>query len=608
MMERICIYNRCSTEEENQKNALEIQVQESVEIVRQHACWQIVDQFVESQSGTTSAGRSKYQKMLSLIEQRKYTIVVIKSIDRLVRNTKDWYLFLDCIVRNNTRLYIYIDNKFYSPEDSLITGIKAILAEEFSRELSKKMKNAHKRRQTNKSGYNICSEMFGWNKISKDIYEVNEEEANAIRQAYDLIDQGYGFDRLSKEMFQRGVRSRNQKKIAPTTWRKMLRSPRMYGTVILHRTEFDFNLHKAVQIPETEWVLCEDALPPIVSREYYHRMLEIMDKRSRECNISDSQAMPKRTGAHELSGKIVCGLCGNVFYRRKQSLKDGKRAVWVCSNYINKGTKQEDNPEGCQGIFLIEEVLKEFIFKAYVERFKSSEGGDRYLIDETVRILRRTLSGANDISKIKKLEKERKKLERNKDKAFDKLMDGVLSDQDYKTFVEKINEQLQRVSSELDTLQAEMSGIEDIEKRLIGIKEELKQGDVLKEALKAEVIGKVQEIRVYEDQMLDICFDKYQAAACEECAADEEDFYTVSIRYEYVYEGNQQLADMRKRMKEYIRARNQVTVKEIMEVFEVSQSRAYLRLRELKAEGVVEYARNGQGGYWYLRKNSCNET
>ena len=603
MRERICIYNRCSTEEENQKNALEIQAQESVEIVRQHAGWQIVDQFVESQSGTTSAKRSKYQQMLACIEQRKYTIVVIKSIDRLVRNTKDWYLFLDCIVRNNTRLYIYIDNKFYSPEDSLITGIKAILAEEFSRELSKKIKNAHKRRQTNKSGYNICSEMFGWNKISKDIYKVNEEEANAIRQAYELIERGYGFDRLSKEMFQRGVRSRNQKKIAPTTWRKMLRSPRMYGTVILHRTEYDFNLHKAVQIPETEWVLCEDALPPIVSREYYLRMLEIMDKRSRACNISESQGMPKSSGSHELSGKIICGMCGNVFYRRKQSLKDGKRAVWVCSNYINKGTKQEDNPEGCQGIFLIEDVLKEFIFKAYVERLQNPESKDRYLIDETLRILRSTLSGTDYILKMKNLERESKKLLRNKDKAFEKLMDGVLSDLDYKAFMRRIDEQLQKISCELDELKAEMSSVEDREKRLLGIKKELKQGDVLKEALKTEVVGKVQGIRVYENQILDIRFDGYKVKVGNECTdADVTDLYTVRIQYEYVYEGDKQLADMRERIKAYILAKEKVTVKKIMETFEVSQSRAYSRLRELKTEGIVEYERNRDGGYWYLVK------
>ena len=154
-LEYVCIYNRCSTEEESQKNALEVQARESVEIVAGFQDWIIVDQFIESQSGTTIKGRSKYLTMIDGIEQKKYTIVMIKSIDRLVRNTKDWYLFLDCIVRNDVKLYIYIDNKFYSHDDSLITGIKAMLAAEFSRELSKKIKNAHRRRQIKKSGLNI---------------------------------------------------------------------------------------------------------------------------------------------------------------------------------------------------------------------------------------------------------------------------------------------------------------------------------------------------------------------------------------------------------------------------------------------------------------------
>ena len=603
MMERICIYNRCSTEEENQKNALEIQAQESVEIVERHVGWQIVDQFVESQSGTTSAKRSKYQQMLASIEQKKYTIVVIKSIDRLVRNTKDWYLFLDCIVRNDTRLYIYIDNKFYSPEDSLITGIKAILAEEFSRELSKKIKNAHKRRQTNKSGYNICSEMFGWNKISKDIYEVNEKEAESIRQAYELIEQGYGFDRLSKEMYQRGVRSRNQKKIAPTTWRKMLRSPRMYGTVILHRTEYDFNLHKAAQIPETEWVICEGALPPIVSREYFDRMLEIMDNRSKKSRISNAQKIPQKVGANELSGKIICAECGNVFYRRMQSLKNGKRPVWVCSNYINKGMKTEDNPEGCKGIFLIEDVLKDFIFKAYMERFQNSNNADRYLIYETLRILKNALSETDCISKLKMLERELAKLQRNKEKSFEKLMDGVLGDQDYKIFVDRIDEQMKQISGKLDELKTEMNGGADTEQRLIEIKRELKQEGILTEAKKEEIVKKVQEIKVHGDHMLEICFDKYKVAVSEDYPVTEgQDSQVVSVRYEYVHEGDKQLAKMRENIKKYIILKEKVTVKEIMETFNLSQSRAYSRLRELREEGIADYFRDGQGGYWYLVK------
>ena len=63
-MEYVCIYNRCSTEEENQKNALKVQAQESLEIASGFTDWMVVDQLVESQSGTSVKGRTKYQYML----------------------------------------------------------------------------------------------------------------------------------------------------------------------------------------------------------------------------------------------------------------------------------------------------------------------------------------------------------------------------------------------------------------------------------------------------------------------------------------------------------------------------------------------------------------
>lgn len=66
-----------------------------------------------------------------------------------MRNTRDWYLFADRLNCAGKRLYFYLENTFYSPEDALLTGIKAILAEEYSRELSKKMNLAHQKRQQN---------------------------------------------------------------------------------------------------------------------------------------------------------------------------------------------------------------------------------------------------------------------------------------------------------------------------------------------------------------------------------------------------------------------------------------------------------------------------
>ena len=132
---RAAIYNRCSTEEENQKSALMIQAAESLEVVQKKG-WELIWQYVEAQSGTSTRKRLEYQKMITHIEEGRYDVIVIKSIDRLARNAKDWYLFLDCIARNHVKLYLYLEQKFYLPEDALLTGMKAILAEQFSKELS----------------------------------------------------------------------------------------------------------------------------------------------------------------------------------------------------------------------------------------------------------------------------------------------------------------------------------------------------------------------------------------------------------------------------------------------------------------------------------------
>ena len=77
-------------------------------------------------------------------------------------NTRDWYLFADRLNCAGKRLYFYLENTFYSPEDALLTGIKAILAEEYSRELSKKMNLAHQKRQQNNGKPVLTSKSYGY--------------------------------------------------------------------------------------------------------------------------------------------------------------------------------------------------------------------------------------------------------------------------------------------------------------------------------------------------------------------------------------------------------------------------------------------------------------
>lgn len=359
-MNRVGIYNRCSTEEESQRNALMVQAEESREIAEKKG-WCVVAQYIESESGTTAVRRKEYQCLLQAMEEKQFDIVMVKSIDRLTRNTKDWYLFLDSLVRNQIRLYLYLEQKFYQSDDALITGIKAILAEQFSKDLSQKIKNAHRRRQEKRSGFNITRDMFGWEKTGKNTYCICEEEAAYFRQACALVEQGYGYHRIAKKMYEIGARQKNGNRISEVVWRNMLRSPHAHGTVILHETEYDFETKKKVQLPEIEKIVIEQALPPLISKEYHEKILAILDENAKNvrekvvkrqrlenCESAKEQDIkhmldrknealryPRNYGKHYLSGKVTCASCGAPYYRIK--------GIWKCSTFLKQGREH-----GCQ--------------------------------------------------------------------------------------------------------------------------------------------------------------------------------------------------------------------------------------------------------------------
>lgn len=86
-MIRAVIYCRCSTEEECQRDALVRQAAEARECVRR-LNWFLADEYIESRSGTSVRGREQYQRLFEDLLGKRFDVVVIKSQDRLMRNTK----------------------------------------------------------------------------------------------------------------------------------------------------------------------------------------------------------------------------------------------------------------------------------------------------------------------------------------------------------------------------------------------------------------------------------------------------------------------------------------------------------------------------------------
>ena len=182
---RAVYYCRVSTDDENQATSITNQKEESINVIKENH-WELIDGYVdEGKSGTTTKKRTEYNRLFKDMETDKFDIIVIKSQDRLMRNTKEWYFFIDKLVQYNKKLYFYLERKFYSPDDALITGIKAILAEDYSRSLSKNINNAHRKRQETGSNVVITSKTWGYDKINKTVV-INEKEAEMVRFIYEM--------------------------------------------------------------------------------------------------------------------------------------------------------------------------------------------------------------------------------------------------------------------------------------------------------------------------------------------------------------------------------------------------------------------------------------
>ena len=113
---------------------------------------------------------------------------------------------------------MYLERKFYTPDDALITGIKAILAEEYSRELSKKINNAHRNRQKEGKNFVLTRNTYGLKKLPDKRIVVDEAEADMIRMIFQLSANGYGTHCSAEILYQNGYRNHEGNAISPGRW------------------------------------------------------------------------------------------------------------------------------------------------------------------------------------------------------------------------------------------------------------------------------------------------------------------------------------------------------------------------------------------------------
>lgn len=507
---RAVYYARVSTEEEKQVNALTKQCNEAEYCISSNK-WILVDQYIdEGKSGTTSKKRNEYNRLFEDLGTDKFDVVVIKSQDRLMRNVKDWYIFIDRMVKNGKKLYFYLENKWYESDDALITGIKAILAEEYSRELSKKINNSNKRRQQSGTSIITNGKLWGYNQKNGEL-TINEDEAKVVRRIFELYISGLGCRGIRKKLTEEGILTRNATEFAETTIKRMIKNEKYKGTVIFNKQHKDFDTKKIIQNPPSEWVIHENRIPAIIDPAIWEEANKIMKERSIMAGGDNriDQKIGYNKSKHPLGGKIICGECGKVYYRSHVKNKDRTKFkyVWQCSTYVQKGRIHPwkrpkikyDNPNewvGCDGINLEDEKIMSLMNDIASDYSLDID----FIINKMMKYLNKLFESSKDPANLIEIQKNINKVERQKSFLLDKYMNGIINDADYVKKNRELDLKLDAFEQKKEELQKSEETKVEMESKLQRIKDELKNCIIDEEKVRF-IINRVKKITVFNDHL-----------------------------------------------------------------------------------------------------------
>lgn len=597
---RVAIYNRVSTEKKVQMEALDVQVAYTRKLVEDNHLT-IVDQYIEPETGTEAEHRLEYQRMIRDIKADRIDLVVVKCSDRLCRDQAEWHNFVKLHLQKKFQLYFYLDDHIYDHErDDIKYSVQAIVDAEQSKITSKKIRDIHSNRQiyaTGSKALHICRPLYGWDRNVKFIDEntkrvwwtVNEKEATELRYALSLVEQGIGFYRLANIMYDRGVRSKGTTgyhkmpsvRIAANTWKKMLTSPMLHGDCILHKEVSNFYTKERVKLPQEDWIYKENVIPPIVSREYHEKIVQIIDARRFRMGCCKGLA-----GTYKWSNRLVCANCKKPYYRMHYKLHSERVITWKCSEQFQR------TRSACDNMVIAEKELEKQMAAALKEKYAYLFHISSGLINDTIHTIEKALCNSDNGKKLKALETQHELLLRNKDVLFHKLMNGVISDEDFGIYKDRLEKELRELEEKIEGQKDGEKSLADQYRRLQQIRDTIENKNYNEQAILEILYGCVEVIEIHNNGDMDVTMSReLMRSKFELYSIVESDYslfyFSFTYKKETIYDRNRKAYN--EKVLELIRSEKYITIPQMAERLGNTYSYTWHSIQQLKEQGRIVY-------------------
>ena len=322
--QRVAAYARVSRDTKRLMHSVSAQISYYSKLIQSNPDWEYAGVYADAGISVTGIKeRDEFQRLLADCENGKIDIVLTKSISRFARNTVD----LLATVRHLKELGVEVRfekeciNSF-SGDGELILSILASFAQEESRSISENCKwGIRKRFQSGEIGAaNKHILGYQYDESSKQ-YVIIPEEAVIVKRMFQLYIEGIPLQSICDDLNDAGYRSINGKLFQEASINALLHNEIYAGDLRRQKCYVADPITKNKvknrgELPQYYMADCHEA---IIDRETYALVEQEFERRTAMLNPT-----------YCFTGKMVCGICGKPFTRKKCTTKGKLYVQWIC--------------------------------------------------------------------------------------------------------------------------------------------------------------------------------------------------------------------------------------------------------------------------------------
>lgn len=326
---------------------------------------ELVDYYIDDGYSGTNFNRPGFEKLLQDMKNKKINCIIVKDLSRFARSHIEADMYFENIFPAlNIRFISVIENidSFENPDsmDNLIVPFKNLLNDAYAKDISKKVKSALTTKRIN-GEFIGTSATYGYLKDPKDKHKliIDEEASKYVIQIFNGIIEGKSASEIADELNKNNIltpaayKRKNELESnnieTDKRWNaKMINvilQNRVYTGDLIQGKKMveNYRTHKLISTREDEWIVTENHHEPIISKEKFDKVQEIIEKN--KCARSNKEK--------DLFYRFLkCSDCGGSFTLRKAK----KYEYYHCTSYVRNGSCTSHSIRKDK---LIEKVLKE---------------------------------------------------------------------------------------------------------------------------------------------------------------------------------------------------------------------------------------------------------